>query len=351
MNSQRLRLAVAAALVCCALSAPGEGPEIGKPAPPLNLAKILQAPSDASAKWEALREKVVVVDFWATWCGPCRKSIPHWNELVDAFKGQPVQFIAITDENEQVVEAFLKKTPIHAWIGLDGLGKPMRDIYGIEGIPTTVLVNKKGIVVAVTHPATLQAKHITEILETDRSSLPPPVARPAAASEDDAGATVPVKAVFEVSARRSGPVPRGHGFDCWQASPTNSDVFGQYASVRRAILTLFDCKEPLLDCRTTLPNEQYDFVVRLPSGATHIDREPAVAPMFRSVFGLQIHREVADREVYVMTAVSTNAPGLTLSGSGSRGGGGEERGGLKLGKATMDWLPRPFERWLGKTGL
>src|SRR5262249_8188650 len=122
----------------------------------------------------------------------------------------------------------------------------------------------------------------------------------------------------------------------------------QYASVRQAILTLFDCKEPLLDCRTPLPTEQYDFVVRLPTGASHADREQAVAPMFRSVFGLQIHREVTEREVYVMSTVSTNAPGLQLSGPSSRGGGGDERGGLKLGNATMDWLPGHFERWLAK---
>jgi uncharacterized protein (TIGR03435 family) len=330
------------------LPAWSEGPEIGKPAPPLNLSKVLQSPANTSVKWETLHDKVVVIDFWATWCGPCRKSIPHWNELTETFKDRPVQFVAITDENEQVVEAFLTKTPIHSWIGLDGLGTPMRDVYGIQGIPTTVLVNKKGIVVAVTHPAKLEAKDIKEVLETDRSSLPPPISRQIANSEEDATATVPANAKFEVSARRSGPVPRGHGFDCWQATPTNADVFGQYASVRQAILTLFDCKEPLLECRTPLPSEQYDFVVRLPAGASHADREQAVAPMFRSVFGLQIHHEAADREVYVFRVASTNAPGLQLSGPNSRGGGGEERGGLKLGKATMDWLPRSFERWLGK---
>jgi|ERR1022692_2643340 thiol-disulfide isomerase/thioredoxin len=93
-----------AALVVFAVLSPCNasinGPELKKPAPPLNLSNVLQAPADASANLEALRGKVVVIDFWATWCGPCRKSIPHWNELVDGFKGKPVQFIAITDEDE-----------------------------------------------------------------------------------------------------------------------------------------------------------------------------------------------------------------------------------------------------------
>ena len=93
---------------------------------------------------------------------------------MDAFKQKPVRFIAITDENEQVVEHFLKQTPIHSWVGLDGAGKSNRDVYNIQGIPTTVIVNSQGIVVAVTHPAKLQPKDIDEVLSTGQSSLPPP---------------------------------------------------------------------------------------------------------------------------------------------------------------------------------
>jgi thiol-disulfide isomerase/thioredoxin len=69
---------------------------------------------------EALCGKVAVIDFCATWCGPCRTSIPLWNELVDAFKGKAAHFLAITGKTEQVVAAFLKRTPIHSWVRLDG---------------------------------------------------------------------------------------------------------------------------------------------------------------------------------------------------------------------------------------
>ncbi len=104
------------------------GPEIGKAAPPLTLSGVLQAPANTIATWEALRGKVVVIDFWATWCPPCRESIPHWNELVDTFKDKPVIFIAITDQHDQIVSAFLKRMPIYSWVGLDGVGLPNSEL-------------------------------------------------------------------------------------------------------------------------------------------------------------------------------------------------------------------------------
>jgi thiol-disulfide isomerase/thioredoxin len=149
----------------------GDGPEIGKDAPPLNLTKVLQTPAGASVKWEGLRGKVVVLEFWATSCGPFRESIPHWNELVSAFKDKPVQFIAITEEEESVVVAFLSRTPVHSWVGL---GQSLRSAYHIQGIPTAVIVNQSGVVAGVTHPVGLEPKHIQEVLRTGKSSLPPP---------------------------------------------------------------------------------------------------------------------------------------------------------------------------------
>ncbi len=329
-------------------AASAHGPEVGKEAPSLNLSRVLQAPAGTSANWEALRGKVVVIDFWDTWCGPCRESIPHWNQLVDSFKGSPVRFLAISDENEQVVARFLKRTPIHGWVGLDGLGQSMRDAYRIEGIPTTVIVNQKGIVVAVTHPIWLEPKHIEEVINTGSSSLPLPSKPPAESNAQYSVERAPAtKPVFEVSVRRSGPRPAGHGFNCWESSANSADASGQYATVKSAILTLFDGRESLLDCRAALPADEYDFTVRLP-GTGHAEREQAVAPLFRTAFGLQIRREKAEKEVYVLTVASTNAPGLTLSTPDSAGGGGEQSGGLKLGRTTVDGLPRYLENWLRK---
>ena len=271
------------------------------------------------------------------------------NVLVDAFKDKRVQFLAITDENEQVVAEFLKRTPIHSWVGLDGVGQAMRDRYRIEGIPTVVLVNQQGVVVAVSHPASLQAKQIQEVIDTGSSSLTPPAEHVAGVgAEGESVERVPAnRPAFEVSVCRSGPLPAGHGTDGWETSSTSADVSGQYASVKQAILTLFNGREMLLDCRTTLPVEHYDFTIRLP-GATRAQREQAVAPMFRTAFGLRIRREQVEREVYVLRVVSTNAPGLMRLTPDSSGLGADQSGGLKLGSATIDALPGWLEGRLRK---
>ena len=157
------------------LTASVNGPELGKTAPPLHLSKVLQAPTGTTTSWEAFQGKVVVIAFWASRCEASRRSISHWNELVDTFKGKQVQFLAITDENEQVVADFLKRTPIHSWVGLEDAGQSMQDAYHIQGIPTTVIVNQKGVVVAVSHPARLEPNDLEEVLRTGKSSLPPPL--------------------------------------------------------------------------------------------------------------------------------------------------------------------------------
>lgn len=349
----RNSIGFAAAFCALAALAPGtawaNGPEVGKPAPALSLSKILQAPPDAQASWDALRGKVVVLEFWATWCGPCRKSIPHWNELVDAFKGKPVQFLAISDENEQVVAGFLKQTPIHSWIGLDGVGQSMRDRYQIEGIPTTVLVNQTGMVVAVTHPMRLEPKYIEEVVTAGKTSLPaPPQASVPQGAEDGFAQVSAQQPLFEISVRPSGPVPAGHGIDCWEMSASDVNVSGQYASVKQAILTLYNTQPSLLDCRVPLPEERYDFVVRLPPGASRFEREQLVAPMFRAAFGLQIQRAQIEREVYVLARVSSNAPGLMPSGPHSLGYGGDQPGGLHLGLSTVEGLVGYLNHWLHK---
>src|SRR5271156_4073363 len=84
-------------------------PVVGKAAPELSLTQLMQAPAGASADWAGLRGKVVVLEFWATWCAPCIGEIPVLNALNAAVDPSKVQIVSVDDEDPAVVQAFLKK--------------------------------------------------------------------------------------------------------------------------------------------------------------------------------------------------------------------------------------------------
>jgi len=98
-------LLTAALVICAGLSlsvAQAQSPTLkpGDVAPEIKLAKLLQAATGQATGWKSLKGKVVVLEFWATWRSPCMPAITQLNELADKFKDQPIQFIAITDEDE-----------------------------------------------------------------------------------------------------------------------------------------------------------------------------------------------------------------------------------------------------------
>ncbi len=108
----------------------------GDPAPALD-AKVVSK-NTASLKFEDHKDKVVVVEFWATWCPPCRASIPHVNALYKKHQDKVV-VIGISGENEQTVKGFLaKQKNMEYVVACDG-NKTM-GAYGVNGIPHAFVV-------------------------------------------------------------------------------------------------------------------------------------------------------------------------------------------------------------------
>ena len=114
----------------------GAKPLIGQKAPAFHVAKWIPNKPDTTGKF-------VLLDFWATWCSPCLRSIPKLNEIQKQFTNQVV-VIGITSESESVVRAFYKKH-IHYWVGIDPQNVMASEIQ-LRYIPHVLFVDPNGIV-------------------------------------------------------------------------------------------------------------------------------------------------------------------------------------------------------------
>jgi peroxiredoxin len=93
------------------------------------------------------RGKVVVLNFWATWCPPCRKEMPDLERLYREFKDQGLVILAISDEDADKVRPFIAQQKVTYPILLDP-GRKVNDLFQIEGIPKTFVYDRGGRLVA-----------------------------------------------------------------------------------------------------------------------------------------------------------------------------------------------------------
>jgi len=95
---------------------------------------------------EALKGKVMVLNFWSTGCGPCKAEIPDLNQLVERFRGKDVVFLALSGEDGDALGAFLEKHPF-AYQVIPRASAVFRS-YDIDSLPVHVVVGREGEVVA-----------------------------------------------------------------------------------------------------------------------------------------------------------------------------------------------------------
>lgn len=141
----------------------------GQEAPSLTFEKLIQAPSDSLAI-DQLEGQAIVLEFWATWCGPCIDQIPHFNNLVETSKDKDVQFISITPESLTTVRSFLDDRPIKGWIGIDSDRSIFKN-YNILAIPRTVLVYPDGEIAAITRANKITKTTISSLAQNQKLDI------------------------------------------------------------------------------------------------------------------------------------------------------------------------------------
>lgn len=115
-----------------------------KPVPEITVNSLTNVP----LKLSELKGKVVLLNFWATWCPPCREEIPSMVKLNSAMAGKPFQMVAISIDEGGVpdIEAFFKESGYSLPAFTDPGGVAVK-AYGITGVPESFVIDKNGILV------------------------------------------------------------------------------------------------------------------------------------------------------------------------------------------------------------
>jgi cytochrome c biogenesis protein CcmG, thiol:disulfide interchange protein DsbE len=118
------------------------GPKIGRAAPELSLTGV----NGNMVRLSDLRGKVVLLNFWASWCPPCREEIPSLVALLRLMEGKNFRMltVAVDQAGRPAIEAFFRKTGVSIPAYPDPAGVAAKP-YGITGVPETFIIDKSGI--------------------------------------------------------------------------------------------------------------------------------------------------------------------------------------------------------------
>ena len=138
-----IRLTCFTAMLCLAFSADAPALEKGQP-PPACALKTFHG--DAPVDLAQYQGKVIYLDFWASWCGPCSQSMGFLDQMQQQFKAQGFEVVGVNvDENREDAQEFLNRYPVKFTQTVDGDGQcPGR--FGVQAMPSSYLIDRKGIV-------------------------------------------------------------------------------------------------------------------------------------------------------------------------------------------------------------
>ncbi len=150
--------------------------QIGDSAAPLRIAEWIKG--DAVNLDDAKGQKIVVVEFWATWCGPCKASIPHLTELAHKFADRGVVFVGVSAEDAAKVRPFVDKmgAKMDYTVAIDKdrqTSAGYMQAYGQKGIPCAFIVDREGRVAWVGHPMGDLEKELEKLAATPAAAESP----------------------------------------------------------------------------------------------------------------------------------------------------------------------------------
>jgi len=153
-------------------------PEVGKAAP-LFSARTLEK---KLVKLEKLQGKLVLLDFWATWCPPCRAEIPHLQKAYEQYHKKGFEILSISlDKRAEDLPKFFEKTKM-PWLHVFDATQSLSELYFIEYIPSPFLIDPKGKIVEMGDD--LRGEDLFKAIEKYIKDVPPPKEEPTEETKD-----------------------------------------------------------------------------------------------------------------------------------------------------------------------
>lgn len=281
---------------------------LNKPAPALQVEEVLFGPIPEALTWESLRGRAVVMELWATWCGPCVASQKHWNRLVEDFAGEPVEFVSLSDEDDDVVREFLEKQPLKGWVALDQ-DRSFFDALRVQGIPRTVLIDREGVLRAVTTPHSVTEDTVRDLIAGHPLNLSPPAEELAEIAVGEDGEPLPLLNILVRPSTANSPRVRMSD-GAFRATGFTVDDMLTFA---------YQVPKPRLIVERDLPKDRFDF--ELAGGQRDgKDLQALAKTALELSFGLVPRTSTREMEVLVLGRRDGVEPRLEPAASDARGG-------------------------------
>lgn len=165
---------VLALFLLIALSVKSQGLTIGSRVPTLNFENMIVPRTSntivRNVSIDDYKGKVILFDFWATRCGACITSMSKLEDLSKKFAGK-LQVFAITNENMDRIQRFVKNRPTSLTVVVDS-SETIRELFPYRTIPHVILIDKEGIIRAITHSDEITEQTIADVLQNKTVSLP-----------------------------------------------------------------------------------------------------------------------------------------------------------------------------------
>lgn len=267
------------------------GHSSAEPAPDFRLAAVRNAPVATLAGLKDLRGKAVFLEFWATWCGPCVKSIPRMNRLAEALQGQPFVFLSVTDEDSAAVEAFRKTHEMKAWVGLDRDRSAFR-AYRVSGLPAGFLIGKDGTLLAAMYPDELTERDARSALAGTFAPRPVKWDGGSPSPADEPSRSTPY---FEARLAPAADTGKGEMYS------DSNGIGGRSLPFDKAIAWIWDI-EPDQVVFDSAPVAALDFTLKAPPARLQEGRR-ILQDAVRTAFGLRVRTETRQLDALALSLV------------------------------------------------